>query len=94
MSLSAYAHFNLTLSLGSSIVVNCNPLFAGVVLVGHCSDVLFFSVLRTIGTFIEPPPPKRQQPSPRQWKRAFSESRLHDDTHLRHTTLGRTLLDE
>ena len=36
MSLSAYAHFNLTQSVDGSIVVHCNPLSAGVVLVGHC----------------------------------------------------------
>jgi len=63
VSLSAYAHFNLTLSLDGSRVVHCNPLSAGAVLVGHCGDVLVFSVLRTIGIFSAPqgaialPPP-------------------------------------
>ena len=44
-------HFNLTLSLDCSIDVHCSPLSAGVVLVGHCGDVLVFSVFRMIGTF-------------------------------------------
>ena len=51
MSVSVYAHFNLTLSVDGSIFVHCNPLSACVVLVGHCGDVLVFSVLRTIGIF-------------------------------------------
>jgi hypothetical protein len=51
VSLSACVHFNLTLSVDGSTVVHCNPLSAGVVLVGHCGDVLVFSVVRTIGFF-------------------------------------------
>ena len=53
MSLSAYAHFNLTLSVDGSTVVHCNPLSAGVVVVGHCGDALVFSVLRTHDWYLQ-----------------------------------------
>jgi len=48
VSLSAYAHFNLSLSLDGSIVVNCNLYLLALYLLVTVAKFLVFSVLRTI----------------------------------------------
>ena len=51
MSLSAYAHFNLTLSLDGSTVVHCKVYLLALYLLVTVVKFLVFSVLCTIGIF-------------------------------------------